>query len=164
MEQFRRSNHSVSKRVVHLVFVTKYRLKLFDDSAINVLQHLFAMVGAEQNCCLVAADGEADHFHLLVEYPPSLSIADLVPRLKGRASKELRESRPDMAKRFWKKGVLWTPGYFAVSAGGAPLSTIKKYFRKSAGIETTSRFPPRALARGFHRRFDERRTTAPLGH
>ena len=127
MEEFRRENHSVTKLVVHLVFVTKYRKKVLDIPAIDMLQHLFAMVCAEQGCMLIAADGEADHFHLLVEYPPTLSISDLVQRLKGRASKQLRESRPDIAKRYWKKGVLWTPSYFAVSAGGAPLSVIKAY-------------------------------------
>lgn len=126
MDEFRRSNHSVTKLVVHLVFVTKYRRKVLDEAALDWLQHLFAMVCVELGCKLLAGNGESDHFHLLVEYPPTLSISELVQRLKGRASKQLRETRPDLAKRYWK-GVLWTPSYFAVSAGGAPLSTIKKY-------------------------------------
>ncbi len=126
MDSFRRSNHSVTKLVVHLVFVTKYRKKVLDAQALDWLQHLFAMVCIELGCTLVAADGEADHFHILVEYPPTLPISELVQRLKGRSSRELRVARPDLAKRYWK-GVLWTPSYFAVSAGGAPLATIKKY-------------------------------------
>ena len=121
MDVFRRSNHSVTKLVVHLVFVTKYRKKILDATALDWLQHLFSMV-----CNLVAADGEADHFHVLVEYPPSLAVSELVRHLKGRSSRALRLARPDLAKRYWK-GVLWTPSYFAVSAGGAPLATIKQY-------------------------------------
>jgi len=126
VEEFRRSNHSVTKLVVHLVFVTKYRKKVLDAKALDWLQHLFALVCLELDCVLVAADGEADHFHLLVEYPPTLPISELVNRLKGRASRDLRKARPDLARKYWK-GVLWTPSYFAVSAGGAPLATIKRY-------------------------------------
>lgn len=126
MDQFRRSNHSVTKLVVHLIFVTKYRKKVLDAKALDWLQHLFAMVCLELDCALIAADGEADHFHLLVEYPPKLAISELVQKLKGRSSRELRLARPDLAGKYWK-GVLWTPSYFAVSAGGAPLSTIKQY-------------------------------------
>jgi len=131
-DEFRRSNHSVSKLVVHLVFVTKYRRKVLDDRALDWLQQLFGMVCVELDCTLVAADGESDHFHLLVEYPPSLSISDLVNALKGRSSRELRRARPDLAARYWK-GVLWTPSYFAVSAGGAPLATVKRYVDSQRG-------------------------------
>ena len=132
MDEYRRSNHSVTKLVVHLVFVTKYRRKVLDTMALDWLQHLFAMVCMELDCRLISADGEADHFHLLVEYPPTISISELVQRLKGRASKQLREARPDIAKRYWRD-VLWTPSYFAVSAGGAPLSAIRKYVDNQRG-------------------------------
>jgi putative transposase len=126
MEEFNRRRHSVSRLIVHLVFVTKYRRKVLDTRALDWLQFFFAQKCNELDCVLRAADGEADHFHLLVEYPPSLSVADLVNRLKGASSRELRQSRPDLANKYWK-GVLWTPSYFAVSAGGAPLTVIKRY-------------------------------------
>ena len=60
MDQFRRSNHSVTKLVVHLIFVTKYRKKVLDAKALDWLQHLFAMVCLDLGCALITADGEAD--------------------------------------------------------------------------------------------------------
>lgn len=126
MSDFRRERHSVSKLVVHLVFVTKYRKKIFDAKVLDWLQLHFATVCLNMDCRMVAADGESDHFHILVEYPPSVSISDLAKQLKGTASRQLRLARPDIARRYYEE-VLWTPSYFAVSAGGAPLSTIKKY-------------------------------------
>lgn len=124
--EYRRGRHSVTKLVCHLVFVTKYRRKLFDGEAIGWLQAHFAKVCETMDCVLVACDGEADHIHLLVEYPPKYSISVLVNALKGTSSRLLRTSRRDIAKRYWK-GVLWSPSYFAASAGGAPLEMVKQY-------------------------------------
>ncbi|CAK0768377.1 hypothetical protein CCP3SC1_680014 [Gammaproteobacteria bacterium] len=47
-------------------------------------------------------------------------------KLKGTSSRFLRIERPDIVKRY-HKDVLWSPSYFAVSAGGAPLDVIKQY-------------------------------------
>ena len=75
---------------------------------------------------LIALDGEADHIHLLIEYPPKLSVSVLVNALKGTSSRMLRIERPDIASKYWN-GVLWSPSYFAASAGGGPLEKVKLY-------------------------------------
>ncbi len=124
--EYRRGRHSVTKLVCHLVFVTKYRRKIFDDAAIEWLQAHFAKVCETMDCVLIACDGERDHIHLLVEYPPKYSVSVLVNALKGTSSRLLRAERRDLAARYWK-GVLWSPSYFAASAGGAPLERVKQY-------------------------------------
>jgi putative transposase len=75
---------------------------------------------------LLALDGEADHIHLLVEYPPKLSVSALVNALKGTSSRVLSRLRPHIAHRY-SKGVLWSPSYFAASTGGATLENVKQY-------------------------------------
>lgn len=111
---------------MHLVCVTRYRRKVFDDAAIGWMQAHCAKVCATMGAQLLALDGEQDHIHLLIEYPPKLSVSVLVNALKGTASRLLRRDRPDIAARYWH-GVLWSPSYFVVSAGGAPLGKIKEY-------------------------------------
>src|SRR3954451_21458294 len=114
---------------VRLVFVTKYRRDVFDGAAIEALRDIFAKVcegfGAELRAC----DGEDDHVHLLVEYPPTVAIPSLVNSLKGVSSRLLRQQRPDIGRRYWKN-VLWSPSYFAASCGGAPLSSIQRYLEQ----------------------------------
>jgi putative transposase len=39
---------------------------------------------------LVEFNGEADHMHVLVAYPPTLAISTLVERLKGRTAHAVR--------------------------------------------------------------------------
>lgn len=111
---------------VHLVFIAKYRRHVFDGAAIEELRSIFTKVcadfGAERRAC----DGEDDHVHLLVEYPPTIAISPLVNSLKGVSSRLLRQRHPDIARRYWK-GVLWSPSYLAASCGGAPLSIVRQY-------------------------------------
>lgn len=111
---------------VHLVFVAKYRRHVFDGAAIEALRDIFAKVCADFGAELRGGDGEDDHVHLLIEYPPKVAISVLVNSLKGVSSRLLRQRRPDIARRCWK-GVLWSPSYFAASCGGAPLSIVRQY-------------------------------------
>ena len=122
----RRGRHCVFKMHVHLVFVAKYRRKVFDGDAIQRLRAIFGKVCAGFEAQLIEMDGEDDHVYLLVEYPPKLAVSALVNSLKGVSSRLLRTERPDIRDRYWK-GVLWSPSYFASSCGGAPISIIRQY-------------------------------------
>lgn len=118
--------HSVFLLHVHLVFVTKYRRQIFDNAAIASLQTIFSEVCTALSVDLLEMDGEREHVHLLLNYPPRVAISNLVKRLKGISSNRLRKERPDIARRYFKD-VLWSPSYFAASCGGAPLQVLRKY-------------------------------------
>jgi len=111
---------------MHLVFVTKYRRSVFDADAIERLRTMFTKVCADFEARLTEMDGEDDHVHLLIDYPPKVSVSALVNSLKGASSRRLRRERPDMGGRYWK-GVLWSPSYFAASCGGAPIAIVRQY-------------------------------------
>jgi putative transposase len=81
---------------------------------------------------LVEFNGEADHVHLLLAYPPTLAISVLVQRLKGRTAYAVRREYTGACVRARMRGHLWSPSYFAVSRGGAPLSIIKQYIEGQA--------------------------------
>jgi len=122
----RQGRHCVSALHVHLVFVTKYRRKVFDGDALERLQTIFEKVSGDFQAQLVEMNGAAEHVHLLIHYPPKHSVSSLVNSLKGVSSRLLRVERPNMEKRYWNH-VLWSPSYFAASCGGAPLGIIKQY-------------------------------------
>ena len=124
-----RGRHSVSRLIVHLVRVTKYRRKIFDAAALEWLAGHARQVFAKMDCRLWASDGEADHLHIRVEYPPKLSVSVLVNAFNGASNRMLGRNRPDIASRY-RDGVLWSPTYFAASAGGAPLAIIKQYVKQ----------------------------------
>ncbi|WP_295588003.1 IS200/IS605 family transposase [uncultured Lamprocystis sp.] len=125
----RHGRHCVFAMHVHLVFVAKCRRKVFDGEAIVSLRAIFAKVCTDFQANLVEMDGEDDHVHLLVEYPPKVAVSALVNSLKGVSSRLLRQERPDLQQCYWK-GVLWSPSYFAASCGGAPIAIVRQYIEQ----------------------------------
>lgn len=125
-QDVRKGRHVVYQMHVHLVFVPKYRQHVFDAEALACLHNYFRIVCADFEADLIEFNGETDHVHLLVTYPPKVAVTMLVNSLKGVSSRRLRLERPDIAKRYWNGG-LWSPSYFAASVGGAPLSVLRQY-------------------------------------
>jgi putative transposase len=123
--EYRKGRHIVTNLHVHLVFVTKYRSGALDDDALERLHHTFASVARDFDARLVECDGEKDHVHLLVEYPPTVTLSRLINSLKGVGSRILLRDRPDL-RVFAAKG-LWSPSYFAASCGGAPIEIVRNY-------------------------------------
>ena len=120
---YRRGRHSVTGLYTHLVFVTKYRRKVFSSEHIKYMEEICEGVAKKMGFRLIQLNGESDHIHCLIEYPPKLSISQIVNSLKGVSSRMLRsrfELKPHVKH-------LWSPSYFAVSCGGAPIAKIKQY-------------------------------------
>jgi putative transposase len=122
-EDIRRGRSCVFALHVHLVFVTKYRRKVFTSEHLTYLEGVFAGVCADFGATLVECNGEHDHVHLLIEYPPTVQLSKLVNSLKGVSSRRLRQQFQVRTHR----DHLWSPSYFAGSCGGAPLAVLKAY-------------------------------------
>ena len=115
---------------VHLVFVTKYRRKVFTKQILDELKVMFTGLCIDFEARLVEFEGEGDHVHLLVEYPPKVSVSKLVNSLKGVSSRLIRKKRhPSVQNALWG-GSLWSPSYFAGACGGAPLDVIRRYIEQ----------------------------------
>ena len=114
---------------VHLVFVTKYRRKVFTKIILNDIREIFSRVCASYEADMVEFEGEDDHIHILVNYHPKISISKLVNSLKTASSRVIRKKNyPSITKALWGNQ-LWSPSYFAGSCGGAPLEIVKKYIQ-----------------------------------
>jgi putative transposase len=128
--EIRTGRHCVFMMHAHLVFVTKYRNAAFTKNMLSSLESYFKKVCEDFECELEEFNGERDHVHLLVNFPPKIALSKLVNSLKGASSRKLRkEYKSELTKIYWK-GVLWSPSYFAGSVGGAPLSVLKQYIEQ----------------------------------
>lgn len=113
----------VSALHVHLVFVTKYRRGVLRPDHLDLLRDAFTKVCSDFGAVLVECNGEDDHVHLLVEYPPTVAISGLVNSLKGVSSRRVRQQFQVRTHR----DHLWSPSYLAASCGGPPLAIIRQY-------------------------------------
>ncbi len=109
---------------VHLVFVTRYHGLVLTKAVLEHPKTIFKDVRSAFEANLVEFDGEMDHVHLLIEYPPKVSISKVVNSLKGVSSRLLRKQNyPSIQKALWGKS-LWSSSYFTGACGGAPIEVI----------------------------------------
>jgi putative transposase len=114
----------------HLVFVTKYRHPVFTAQHLERLEEIMRDVCADFETELAEFNGESNHIHLLVNFPPKVALSRLVNSLKGVSSRRMRQEFPDLAQHYWRANRLWSGSYFAGSAGGAPISVLLQYIEQ----------------------------------
>ena len=126
----RKGRNCVFLMHVHLVFATKYRRNIFNKAILHDLKSIFENVCKDFKAQLMEFDGEKDHVHLLIEYPPKIAVSALVNSLKGVSSRLIRKKNYSIIKQSLYGKSLWSPSYFAGACGGAPLSIIKQYIEQ----------------------------------
>ncbi|OHV38599.1 hypothetical protein BBK14_13950 [Parafrankia soli] len=110
-----------------MVFVTKYRHGVLDAAMLDRCRKIMTDVCADFGAAMTEFNGEDDHVHLLVEYPPKTAVSTLVNSLKSVSARRLRSEYTDRVNRYSMHGHFWSPSYFAASASGAPLASLREY-------------------------------------
>ncbi|WP_460539845.1 IS200/IS605 family transposase [Glycomyces halotolerans] len=125
--EVRTGRHCVFAMHAHLVFVTKFRHRVFTDRHLTRMEAIMRDVCADFEVELKEFNGEGDHVHLLVNFPPKVAVSKLVNSLKGVSSRRLRQEFPELERHYWRAKRLWSGSYFAASVGGAPLDVVRRY-------------------------------------
>jgi putative transposase len=124
---WRTNRQCVVKLFFQVIFVTKYRLSVFNEMILLRLEEIFIQIMHQFDGNLIEFGAEEDHVHLLISITPKHSLAKIVSILKGRAAFNIRKDFWNIIKeKLWGKH-LWSSSYCVVSCGGAPLSVLKKY-------------------------------------
>ena len=129
-QNIRTGRHCAFALHAHLVFVTKYRHKVFTSAHLTRMEEIMRAVCEDFECELVEFNGENNHVHLLVNFPPKVALSKLVNSLKGVSSRRLRQEYPELVRHYWRARRLWSGSYFAGSAGGAPLTIVRQYIEQ----------------------------------
>ncbi len=101
MNRNRSGSHSVTRLTAHLVGVTKYRYHVSKGEVQQCCRELIIQICDAEDVVILKGVVSKDHIHMHVEYPASLSIGELVKRLKGRTSRLLQQEFPHLEKCCW---------------------------------------------------------------
>ncbi|MBE9213057.1 IS200/IS605 family transposase [Plectonema cf. radiosum LEGE 06105] len=112
---------------IHLVLVTKYRKKVINKAMLVRLQEIFESTCTKWRSQLREFNGEQDHVHLLINYPPDVEVSKLVNNLKTVSSRLIRKDFAEQLKSVYFKPVFWSGAYFVASSGGVTIEQLKKY-------------------------------------
>ncbi len=128
-DEIRKGRHCVFDLHAHLVFVTKYRHPVFTGEHLDRFETIMRDVCESFGCRLEEFNGETDHVHLLVSFPPTVQLSHLVNSLKGVSSRYMRRDYPELAQHYWKAKRLWSGSYYAGTNDGTPPETLKQYIQ-----------------------------------
>jgi putative transposase len=123
MYEWRTGRSCLYKNNLHLVFVTKYRRKVFTKEMLDRVNEIIKETCEQMDCELIEIGGEDNHIHLMVSVHPKIAVSNLVGKLKGKSSYMIWEHIKPM---LWGNH-FWSPSYCIVSCGGASLDIVKEY-------------------------------------
>ena len=126
MKENRKSSHSTSRLTAHLVWTTKYRYHVLEGEIKVRCRDLIVQICDAEDIRILKGVVSRDHVHMHIEYPPKLSIAEIVKRLKGRTSRILQAEYPHLKKRYWGRH-FWAIGYGVWSTGNITDEMVQAY-------------------------------------
>ena len=137
MNRQRAGSHSVTRLTVHIVWVTKYRYHVLVGEIKPRCRELLKQICDAENVRILSGVVSNDHVHMHLEYPPSMSVSDLVKRLKGRTSRLLQSEFPHLEKRYWGRH-FWAVGYGAWSTGNLTEKMVEEYLEHHRQVSNQS--------------------------
>ena len=126
--RYNRHNRRKYSLKVHIVLVTKYRKQLLKNNIANdAKQKIFDICNLKKRD-IIAMETEKDHIHFLLEYDTTDRVCDIVKIIKQETTYYLWQKYNNfLSKKYWKKHIFWSDGYFACSIGEASSATIQRY-------------------------------------
>ena len=112
---------SLSCLINHIVFSTKDREPWLTESIRERAFAYLAEIGRDCGCEVYRVGGMPDHVHLAIRMSRTLSVADLLQKLKSTSSGWIKREGPNHA------GFAWQAGYGAFSVGPSQLSQLVAY-------------------------------------
>ena len=85
MKDHRYSSHTVCSLTAHIAWVTKYRYPFLQGDVQKRCRELLIQICDSENERILKGVVSKDHIHMYVEYPPKLSLSNLVKCLKAEA-------------------------------------------------------------------------------
>ncbi|WP_297437663.1 IS200/IS605 family transposase [uncultured Clostridium sp.] len=121
---YRRTKTTVSLINYHFVFCPRYRRKIFKVANLeNRFKTLVQEICNKNEINIVAMECHVDHVHLFVNAPPTLSPSDIMQKIKGATSRDIRKEFVEVSRI----PSLWTRSYFVSTTGNASSETVQKY-------------------------------------
>jgi putative transposase len=122
--------------LIHFIFSTKNRTPIITP---EVEPDLFAYIGGSTRAMespLLAANGVADHVHLLISMDKKMSMSHLMENVKKDSSKWIKTRGREF------EAFHWQDGYAGFSIGKSMQDTVEKYIanqKRTTGARDSKR-------------------------
>ncbi|WP_093793536.1 IS200/IS605 family transposase [Sporomusa acidovorans] len=122
-QEYRRTQTTVSLINYHFVFCPRYRRKVLISEVEKRFREILQRICEENDFIIVALEVMPEHVHLFLNSPPSISPSDIMAKVKGATSRQLRQEFQHLRHL----PSLWTRSFFCSTAGNVSSETIARY-------------------------------------
>ena len=110
--RYRKSSHAIYKTEYHLVWIPRYRRKIFvkgvKEYAAKTLTHIPEL---DPDIEVIKLSVQIDHVHMVIVIPPRIAVAAVVQYIKSQSAKKLKAKFPFLHKTYASKDGIWSRGY-----------------------------------------------------
>lgn len=113
----------------HLIFVCKYRKKLFIRQSISDdIKQFSYEICQKHNVTIHRMETGKDHIHYMIESEPNINLSNLVRTIKSYTTYHVwKQHGKYLSKHFGKEKMFWTDGYFICSIGNVSEKQLRKH-------------------------------------
>jgi len=93
----------------------------------TTMKAIIKKVGYDYDIEIVELEIPEDHIHMVIRSVPKQSPSDVMQIVKSITAREFFRIYPEIKKKYFWGGKLWTQSYFVETIGNANEETIRKY-------------------------------------
>ena len=109
------------------MWIPKYRHKVFVEPYREAMKAIIRKIGYDYNFDIQELEIPEDYIHMVLKGEPKLAPSQVMQVIKSISAREFFKLYPDIRKRYFWGGKLWTQSYFVETIGNANEETIRKY-------------------------------------
>ena len=125
--ELQKNTRHVFRLMYHFVWIPKYRHKVFTEPYRETLKAIIEKIGYDFDIDIVELEVPEDHIHMVVRGVPKMSPSYVMQVVKSISAREFFRIYPEIKKRFFWGGKLWTQSYFVETIGNANEEVIRAY-------------------------------------
>ncbi len=127
--ELQRNTHHVFRIMYHFVWIPKYRHKVFVEPYRSKLKEIIRKIGYDYNIEIVELEVPEDHIHMVVRSEPKVCPSYVMQVIKSISARNFFKLCPEIKKKYFCGGKLWTQSYFVETIGNANEETIREYVK-----------------------------------
>ncbi len=140
-----RNTHHVYRLMYHFVWIPKYRHKVFVEPQREVMRAIIQKIGYDCDIDIVELETPEDHIHMVIRSVPKQSPSKIMEVIKSISAREFFRLFPEIKKKYFWGGKLWTQSYFVETIGNADENTIRNYVQNQLVVLDSKEKPANQL-------------------
>ncbi len=129
----------------HFVWIPKYRHKVFVEPQREVMRAIIQKIGYDCDIDIVELETPEDHIHMVIRSVPKQSPSKIMEVIKSISAREFFRLFPEIKKKYFWGGKLWTQSYFVETIGNADENTIRNYVQNQLVVLDSKEKPANQL-------------------